>query len=88
MEVHKKLHELSYQHMQELKKLPIKDLQPELGLIQAVLSDILHKEMDIEGEDLDAATEITGLEKDSDYMIMVQEYMQKVQALKLGVPDE
>lgn len=33
MEIHKQLHKVSVEHMRELKKLPLAELQPELNLI-------------------------------------------------------
>jgi hypothetical protein len=42
-------------------------LQPELNLVSQVLSDKLFELEQIEGEDLDAATERTGLESDAEY---------------------
>ena len=52
-----------------------------------MLSDKLDELYQIEGEDLDAATERIGLEGDAEYQIMEQEYMTKVQAIKLGIPE-
>jgi hypothetical protein len=33
MEIHKNLHAMSVDHMRNLKKLPLNELQPELNLI-------------------------------------------------------
>ena len=67
MDIHKQLHAVSVDHMRSLKKLPLTELQPELNLISQVLSDKLFELEQIEGEDLDAATERTGLESDAEY---------------------
>ena len=67
MEIHKNLHAISVDHMRNLKKLPLQELQPELNLITQVLSDKLYEIEGIEGEDLDAATEKLGLESDAEY---------------------
>lgn len=84
MDIHKVLHDMSVDHMRALKRLPLDELQPELNILQYVLSDKLFDLEQIEGEDLDAATERIGLESDAEYQIMVQEYMIKVQEIKLG----
>lgn len=67
MEIHKLLHKTSVEHMRELKKLPLDQLQPELNLITSVLSDKLFELEKIEGEDMDAATERIQLESDAEY---------------------
>jgi hypothetical protein len=42
--------------------------------------------MQLESEDIDAANERLNLEGNASYQLMVQEYMQIVQDIKLGQP--
>ena len=62
IDIHKILHKISIDHLKELKKLPIEQLQGELALIQQVLADKLCLATGIETEDLDAHTEKLNLE--------------------------
>ena len=82
--LHKNLHAISVDHLTELKKLPLGELQAQFGLVQSYLADKLFQKCGIESEELDGATETLGLEQDPEYMGMVQEYQMKVAGLKLG----
>ena len=75
---------MSIKHMRELKKLPLPQLNPELGVIAQVLADKVYLELKVDSEDVDAANERLNLEANSDYQKMVQEYMTTVQEIKLG----
>lgn len=84
IKVQKKLQTMSIEHMKELKKLPLPQLHPELGVIAQVLADKVYLELKVDSEDIDAANERLNLEANPDYQLMVQEYMTTVQEIKLG----
>jgi len=84
--VHKRLHELSVEHLDLLKSRGCQgdELQGEMTIIAMVLADKLHEATGVNSDDLDAATERLNLEEDAEYQIMVREYTQVVQKIKLG----
>ena len=58
---------MSIDHMRELKKLPLTELQPELQVIAQVLADKVYLELQIDSEDIDAANERLNLEGNAEY---------------------
>lgn len=67
IQIQKKLQKMSIDHMKELKKLPLAELNPELQIIAQVLADKVFNEMKIESEDIDATTERLNLDANPDY---------------------
>ena len=84
--IHKKLHALSVQHLRKLKALPLQALQGELALIPQILGDLLYAQTGIESDELDNASDRLGLEDDTEYQMMVNEYKEQVGNLRLGQP--
>ena len=80
---HYKLHDMSIQHLKELKKDPA-NLAFNLGLLQQTLADVLFVETGVESYELDAATEFLGLEQDKEYMDMCADYTRQVGEIGLG----
>lgn len=76
MTIHKNLQKLSVDHMKELKKRPVQELQQHLDIIIHVLGDKLFMATGVENEDLDLATENLNLEEDPAYKQLELEYAQ------------
>jgi hypothetical protein len=82
---HKKLLELSVNHLEGLKKrnLSQQELVDEMSIIEPVLADRLFTMTGIDSDDLDIATEQLKLEEDAEFQMMIAEYSQKVTAINL-----
>jgi nucleotidyltransferase/DNA polymerase involved in DNA repair len=72
---------MSIEHMKDLKKKPLDQLQTHFDIIIHVLSDKLYIATGIENERLDQATEDLGLEEDPEYKALEQDYTQQVAAI-------
>ena len=55
-------------------------------MIAHVLGDILFIQTGIESDELDAATDRLKLEEDPEYQMLVKEYTEQVQSIRLGQP--
>ena len=79
--MHKDMHELTLDHLRAIKKLPADKQQAQFQIMEAVLGDKVYEKYGIEPDDLDLATDKTGLESDSAYQHMMSEYMRTVQEI-------
>ena len=88
MELHLKTHEMTFDHMKKVRGVPAERIEKELMMIQDVMVDRIFEEHGFEGEHVNLLKTRHNLDADHKYHTEYVSYMQRIQFLGLGGPDQ